>query len=296
MGDNYYCESILSGRIPVQVVAETDSVPASGVTYSRRRSRRRLLPMSVILETERLILRPSALDDLEGFAAMFGNAEVMQFLATDGKAMPRFGAWQSLCSTIGHWALRGYGMFAVVERASGQFVGRVGPWFPEEWPGLEIGWTLRREAWGKGFATEAAERCLAFAFLELGQSHVISLILPENVRSIHVAERLGERLERQVTLPHLPDDRHVLHTACRGRNGCSAALDERFPGGAVGQRCITRRLVSQLANTGDLGMRPPVYSFSVQVDGGVQGIAGGERCSPAALGTMNAGRHCYLAA
>jgi RimJ/RimL family protein N-acetyltransferase len=161
--------------------------------------------MGITLETERLTLRPCIGSDIDAFTAMLGDSEVMRFLAIDGKPMPRFGAWQSLCSTVGHWALRGFGMFAVVERASGRFVGRVGPWYPEGWPGFEIGWTLRSEDWGKGYATEAADRCLTYAFSELGRAHVISLIHPGNVRSIRVAERLGERLEGHVTLPHSPD-------------------------------------------------------------------------------------------
>lgn len=156
-------------------------------------------------ETDRLILRPFTLNDLDGLAAMVANPDVMEFLAVDGKPMPRFGAWQSLCATVGHWELRGYGMFAVIERASGEFVGRVGPWLPEDWPGLELGWSLRREFWGKGYATEAAAKCLDHIFGELNQPEVISLIRPGNVRSVRVAERLGMQLTGEVRLNHVPD-------------------------------------------------------------------------------------------
>lgn len=161
------------------------------------------------LQTERLTLRTWTLDDFEDFARMSADAEVMRFLAIDGKPLPRFGAWQGLCATIGHWALRGFGMFAAIERSTGNFVGRVGPWHPEGWPDFEIGWTLRSEYWGKGYATEGARRCVDYAFTELQRPHLCSLILPDNVRSIRVAERLGERLERTVTLPHMPN-REVL--------------------------------------------------------------------------------------
>jgi len=161
------------------------------------------------LHTERLTLRPWTLDDFEDFAAMSADPAVMQFLAIDGKPLSRFGAWQSFSGIVGHWTLRGYGLFAVVERATGRFVGRAGPWYPEGWPDFEIGWTLRSEFWGRGYATEAAKRCIAYAFTELERTHLVSLILPENLRSIGVAGRLGERLERTVRLPHLPD-RDVL--------------------------------------------------------------------------------------
>jgi RimJ/RimL family protein N-acetyltransferase len=156
------------------------------------------------LHTERLILRPWALDDFDSFAAMHAEPEVMQFIAPDGKPATRFLAWQGFCSTLGHWHLRGFGMFAVIERETGQLVGRAGPWHPEGWPGFEIGWTLRRAFWGRGYATEAARRCFDYAFTELGRDHLISLIEPANVRSVRVAERLGEHVEGNVTLAHVP--------------------------------------------------------------------------------------------
>jgi RimJ/RimL family protein N-acetyltransferase len=96
---------------------------------------------------------------------------------------------------IGHWQLRGYGLWAAEERNSGQLIGRIGCYYPDGWPGFEIGWALRRESWGYGFAAEGARAALRFAFEELGQQHVISLIRPANERSIRVAERLGESLK-----------------------------------------------------------------------------------------------------
>jgi RimJ/RimL family protein N-acetyltransferase len=161
------------------------------------------------LQTERLTLREWTLDDFADFAAMSADPEVMRFITVDGKPLSRFAAWQSFAAIVGHWTLRGYGLFAVVERATGRFVGRAGPWYPEDWPDLEIGWTLRSEFWGRGYATEAATRCIAYTFTELQRKHLVSLILPENARSIAVAARLGERLEGRVRLPYLPD-RDVL--------------------------------------------------------------------------------------
>jgi RimJ/RimL family protein N-acetyltransferase len=96
---------------------------------------------------------------------------------------------------VGHWQLRGYGMWAVEERQSGEFIGRIGCWNPEGWPGLEIGWTLRREFWGHGFATEGARAAIRYAFSELHQDRIISLIRPDNLNSIRVAGRVGEQLD-----------------------------------------------------------------------------------------------------
>jgi RimJ/RimL family protein N-acetyltransferase len=101
---------------------------------------------------------------------------------------------------LGHWQLRGFGLWAVEERATGFLVGRVGCWQPEGWPGLEIGWALRREFWGQGFATEAAQTVVADAFNRMLQMRLISLIHPDNGPSIAVALRLGMRKERSIEL------------------------------------------------------------------------------------------------
>jgi len=158
----------------------------------------------VTLETERLRLRPWKLEDLEALVAMFSDPAVTRFVVPGGQPISRFAAWQALCSNVGHWHFRGFGQFAVEERASGTVVGRIGPWQPEGWPDFEIGWMLRREYWGRGYATEAAAACIDYAFTTLGRPHLVSLIDPDNAPSIRVAERVGERFEREVTLPHQP--------------------------------------------------------------------------------------------
>jgi RimJ/RimL family protein N-acetyltransferase len=146
------------------------------------------------LETERLVLRMFRESDTDAYAEMVGDPEVMRFLG-GGQPVPRAEAWRNMAMVLGHWHLRGYGMWAVEEQASGELVGRVGCWRPEGWPGLEVGWTLRRRFWGRGYATEAARASVAYAFEALDQTRVISLIAPENVNSIRVAERLGEKPE-----------------------------------------------------------------------------------------------------
>lgn len=82
-------------------------------------------------------------------------------------------------------------MFSVIEKASGRWVGRVGPWRPEGWPGTEVGWGLLRSAWGQGYATEAAAVGIDWAFERLGWTEVIHCIAPENLSSAAVARRLG---------------------------------------------------------------------------------------------------------
>ena len=151
------------------------------------------------LETERLWLRAFREEDLDAYAAICADPEVMRYLG-DGRVLSRADAWRQMALIIGHWTLRGYGLWAVEERATGDLIGRLGFFNPEGWPGFELGWMLRRASWGRGYATEGAGRALAHAFTEMGRDHLISLIRPDNRASIRVAERLGERLERRTDL------------------------------------------------------------------------------------------------
>jgi RimJ/RimL family protein N-acetyltransferase len=155
------------------------------------------------LETERLLLRHFRSSDLDAFAAMSADPEVMRYLG-EGKPLTREDAWRSMAMIAGHWMLRGYGIWAVEEKATGALVGRVGLYYPEGWPGQEVGWALAREHWGKGYAVEAARASLQHAFQTLEWPRAISLIGPDNYRSIRVAERLGERFERSVEVRGRP--------------------------------------------------------------------------------------------
>ena len=152
----------------------------------------------MLLETDRLILRMWRNEDFAAYEKMCADPEIMKYLG--GRIFDRLEAWRHMAFLVGHWELRGYGHWAVEEKESGKFVGRIGFLNPEGWPGFEVGWTLAREFWGKGYATEGARRALDYAFHDLDKDHVISLIHPENKNSIKVAERLGETLEGQTEL------------------------------------------------------------------------------------------------
>lgn len=149
------------------------------------------------LETERLILRGWRREDFDALAALYADPEVMKFL---GGVMERGEAWRSLASSIGHWELRGYGTWAVERKEDGALMGRVGLIHPEGWPGLEVGWTLGRPYWGKGYATEAAAVALNYAFLTQPAERMISCIDPENTASQAVAARIGETKGERRTL------------------------------------------------------------------------------------------------
>ncbi len=146
-----------------------------------------------VLTTDRLRLRMLQDADFEQYAAMHMDPEVTRF--TVRAQLDRMEAWRHLAVIVGHWHLRGFGMWGVEELDTGALVGRVGFHQPDGWPDFELGWTIGRNWWGKGYASEAAQRCLKYAFEEMDRDHVISLIDPLNVASIRVAERIGETLE-----------------------------------------------------------------------------------------------------
>jgi RimJ/RimL family protein N-acetyltransferase len=151
------------------------------------------------LDTPRLRLRQFSDADLNDYAALCADAEVVRYLG-DGRPLSREDAWRQMAMLVGHWTLRGYGMWAIEELASGAFVGRVGLHCPEGWPEAEVAWALARGYWGRGYAFEAATAALRIAFNTLGWPRAISLIAPSNLRSIRLAGRLGERFERNLVV------------------------------------------------------------------------------------------------
>ena len=158
------------------------------------------------LETARLILRPTGQEDLDGWAELMGDEEASRYI---GGLQGRAQSWRGLASMAGSWAIKGFGMFSVIEKSTGEWVGRIGPWQPEEWPGTEVGWGLRPGQWGKGYAVEAAEAAIDWAFDELGWTEVIHCIDPGNVGSQKVAQRLGSGI-LQTNVMAMPPPYHEL--------------------------------------------------------------------------------------
>jgi RimJ/RimL family protein N-acetyltransferase len=142
------------------------------------------------LTTDRLRLRAFRESDFEAYAVIMADPGVARFLGAGG-ALSRDDAWRQMAMILGHWVLRGYGLWAVEEQATGRLLGRIGCQYPEGFPGFEIGYTLGRDAWGRGYGREGAAAALAYARDVLHRSDIISLIRPDNVRSIRVAESLG---------------------------------------------------------------------------------------------------------
>lgn len=151
-----------------------------------------------VIQTERLTLRPIAMEDFPRWAEMMADPEAARFL---GGAQPAATAWRGFMTMAGAWSLTGVSMFSVIERDSGLWLGRIGPWRPHGWPGTEVGWGLHPEAQGKGFGVEAAAAAIDYAFDVLGWTEVIHCIDPDNLPSIRLAERIGSYNQGPTRLP-----------------------------------------------------------------------------------------------
>jgi RimJ/RimL family protein N-acetyltransferase len=156
-----------------------------------------MLSSSPRLETKRLILRLPQESDFDAVASFMASPR-SHFVG--GPSEDRFVMWRAFLAVLGHWALRGYGFFTLEHRETGAIVGRAGVVFHEMWPEPELGWHLFDDYEGQGYAFEAALAIRAWAAREHGLGPLISLIAPENTRSIALAERLGARWESDIDL------------------------------------------------------------------------------------------------
>ena len=163
---------------------------------------------AVEVETDRLRLRHWREDDFESYAAFYADDEMCRFI---GGHCSRFEAWRRFAIVVGHWALRGFGLWAVEERDSRRFVGCIGLQHPVGWPELEVGYWVVRDMQHKGYATEAAAASRDYAFDTLEASTVVSYIDPRNKPSIRVAERIGAVPEGIVALPVCGEHRIYRH-------------------------------------------------------------------------------------
>jgi RimJ/RimL family protein N-acetyltransferase len=158
-------------------------------------------PSGPVIETRRLILRQWRSEDVAPYTAMLAEPATARFITVDGKPVDdEMTGWRHTVVMAGHWAIHGAGMFAVEEKDSGKFVGRVGPWFPPAWPDFEVGWGITPTAQGKGYAAEAARAAIDWAFATFDIAQVIHCIDRENIASQGVARRLGAQKGKEIEL------------------------------------------------------------------------------------------------
>ncbi|MEM6637069.1 MAG: GNAT family N-acetyltransferase [Pseudomonadota bacterium] len=162
-----------------------------------------------VLETERLLLRAPQAGDYPAWRDFLCSARG-NFVG-GGSDVDVGRAWRAFSAITGHWTLRGFGMFVFSDRGSGQPLGACGPWYPEDWPEREIGWSVwHPSSEGNGYAQEAARAVLSHVFSDLGWATAVSYIDAANIRSQNLARRLGAALDRTASRPD-PDDLVFRH-------------------------------------------------------------------------------------
>jgi ribosomal-protein-alanine N-acetyltransferase len=162
--------------------------------------------VTALLETERLRLRPVAAEDLDHFAALYADPDVMRFIGKQGP-LTREQSRQRMDFMLDHWRQHGFGMWALFRKADGAFVGRCGMRYLEDTPEIELGYTLGKPFWDQGFATEASRGVIGYAFSVLKLPRIVAIADPANVASVNVMRKLGMAFER---LAHYYDTDVVL--------------------------------------------------------------------------------------
>jgi len=140
-----------------------------------------------VLETQRLVLRGPEAEDYPNFKATFSSYR-SRFM---GGPLNAYEAWMLYAAEIGHWQIRGYGMWMIHDRATDRTLGMAGGWFPAKWPEREIAWIIWPDEAGKGYALEATHAVRKHLFTMGGWDGAVSYIDPKNLDSIRLAERLG---------------------------------------------------------------------------------------------------------
>jgi RimJ/RimL family protein N-acetyltransferase len=152
------------------------------------------------LETQRLELRLPVSADAAPLMDIHLDPLAKPHVTMLGAPSGLLAAWRNIALMVGHWQLRGYGQWTVIEKSTGEVIGRVGLWHPDGWTEIELGWIIKPSRWGNGLATEACAGALAWTWENVQTDHIVSLIHPANSAAIRVAEKIGARFEREEVL------------------------------------------------------------------------------------------------
>ncbi|MFI6948494.1 GNAT family N-acetyltransferase [Streptomyces sp. NPDC050422] len=160
-----------------------------------------------MIETERLLLRPLETSDVDAFVELHADPRVNRFVGSFSRRQ----ALARLAEVERQWAERGHGLCAVELRSSGEFIGRSGLQYWQQFDEIELGWTLKAGQWGRGYASEAARACLVWGFETLDAEYFTAFMRPGNSASVKVAERLGFSPRRQDELSGNPVTVYALN-------------------------------------------------------------------------------------
>ncbi|MBP0482378.1 GNAT family N-acetyltransferase [Sagittula salina] len=176
-----------------------------------------------VLETKRLVLKAPQSQDYPDFKATFASYR-SRFM---GGPLNAYETWMLYAAEIGHWEIRGFGMWMVHLKDTGETVGMAGGWFPAKWPEKEIAWIIWPDKAGKGFALEATDRVRRHFLHDMGWDTAVSYIDPKNLDSIRLAERLGCTKDHAAASVDGSDAvyRHPTLDQLRGQTGHGVAME-----------------------------------------------------------------------
>jgi len=155
-----------------------------------------------VIEADRLLLRPFTLKDLEPFASMHRDEAFVRHIGCG--LLTKEQVWGNIAFIIGHWVLRGYGIWAVELKQTGKLMGRIGLLYPDGWPGVELCWALAPDYWGRGYAAEGAAAAKDWAFANTSLQELVSIIGKENHKSVALAERIGCSRDSEIVFKGTP--------------------------------------------------------------------------------------------
>jgi RimJ/RimL family protein N-acetyltransferase len=147
------------------------------------------------IETERLKLRMFNEKDCKDMHEYYADSECMKY--TSGRVFNEHESWQKVAALAGHWIIRGYGSYALEDKATGNLIGIAGLDYPSDWPEPEIQWGLLRRYWGKGYASEAVKAIKKMCESSVPEMSLISLIFKDNINSANLAKAVGATFERE---------------------------------------------------------------------------------------------------
>lgn len=171
-----------------------------------------------VIETERLVLHGPAPEDYPKFAGMFGSRH-SRFL---GGPLTEYETWMLYAAEIGHWRIRGFGMWVIADKSSGDSLGMTGGWFPEGYPTPELAWMIWPSAQGRGAGLEATMAARRWLYETQGWNGAVSFLDPKNYKATDLAKRLGATLDEDTKAP---DSREIVfrHPDRAGLDAADAA-------------------------------------------------------------------------
>jgi ribosomal-protein-alanine N-acetyltransferase len=147
------------------------------------------------VETARLVLRPFIRADIAALAPIYGDPEVMRYMRT-GHPTPAERISFIIDYYIRYWQEHPFGLWAVERRDDGALIGQCGLFHLDNTPEVEVAYLLARDAWGQGYAPEAAAATLRYGFETAGLDRIVAVVRPQNIASQRVLEKIGLRFER----------------------------------------------------------------------------------------------------